>query len=89
MGLKTKANWAPKPYRLSDLPSGARNLILNNENLLVLTKLSAVSRVHRPAHMDYIGIKRVNDKGEIIGEDRFIGLYTSAAYNLNPMSILS
>ncbi|WP_196140525.1 NAD-glutamate dehydrogenase [Aliikangiella sp. G2MR2-5] len=87
LGLKTKANWAPKPYRLSDLPAGARNLILNNENLLVLTKLSAVSRVHRPAHLDYIGVKRINEKGEIIGEDRFIGLYTSAAYNLNPMSI--
>lgn len=87
LGLKTKENWHPKAYRLSDLPSRARNLILNNENLLVLTKLSAVSRVHRPAHIDYIGIKRVDDKGEIIGEDRFIGLYTSAAYNLNPMSI--
>jgi glutamate dehydrogenase len=87
LGLKTKANWLPKAYRLSDLPEGAQKLILNNENLLVLTKLSAVSRVHRPANLDYIGVKRVNDKGEIIGEDRFIGLYTSAAYNLNPMSI--
>ncbi|MGX5201301.1 NAD-glutamate dehydrogenase [Aliikangiella sp. IMCC44632] len=87
LGLKTKQNWKPKAYSLSDLPKGARNLILNSENLLVLTKLSAVSRVHRPAHIDYIGIKRVNEKGEIIGEDRFIGLYTSAAYNLNPMSI--
>lgn len=87
LGLKTKDNWQPKAYRLNDLPSRARNLILNNENLLVLTKLSAVSRVHRPAHIDYIGIKRVDEKGEIIGEDRFIGLYTSAAYNLNPMSI--
>ncbi len=87
LGLKTKANWAPKAYSLGDLPKGAKNLILNTENLLVLTKLSSVSRVHRPAHIDYIGIKRVNNKGEIIGEDRFIGLYTSAAYNLNPMSI--
>ena len=87
LGLKTKSNWCPKAYRLSDLPSGARNLILNNENLLVLTKLSAVSRVHRPAHIDYIGVKRVNEAGEIIGEDRFIGLYTSAAYNLNAMNI--
>jgi len=87
LGLKTKANWLPKAYKLSDLPGRARKLILNNENLLVLTKLSAVSRVHRPANLDYIGVKRVNEQGEIIGEDRFIGLYTSAAYNLNPMSI--
>ncbi|WP_444997987.1 NAD-glutamate dehydrogenase [Aliikangiella sp. IMCC44359] len=87
LGLKTKSIWKPKAYSLNDLPSGARNLILNSENLLVLTKLSAVSRVHRPAHIDYIGVKRVDDEGNIIGEDRFIGLYTSAAYNLNPMSI--
>ena len=87
LGLKKRDNWKPKPYKLSDLPSGARNLILNSQNVLVLTKLSAVSRVHRPAHIDYIGIKRVDKNGEIIGEDRFIGLYTSAAYNLNPMSI--
>ncbi len=87
LGLKTKASWKPRPYRLGELPDGARRLILNSENLLVLTKLSAVSRVHRPAHIDYIGIKRVDADGNIIGEDRFIGLYTSAAYNLNPMSI--
>ncbi|TQV76587.1 NAD-glutamate dehydrogenase [Aliikangiella marina] len=87
LGLKKRDNWKPKPYKLGDLPSGARNLILNTQNLLVLTKLSAVSRVHRPAHIDYIGIKRVDENGEILGEDRFIGLYTSAAYNLNPMSI--
>jgi glutamate dehydrogenase len=87
LGLKTKANWAPKAYSLNELPDRARELIMNNENLLVLTKLSAVSRVHRPAHLDYIGIKRINEAGEIIGEDRFIGLYTSAAYNMNPMLI--
>ncbi|MDH5433683.1 MAG: NAD-glutamate dehydrogenase [Gammaproteobacteria bacterium] len=87
LGLKTKPNWEPKPYNINDLPSGARNLILNNENLLVLTKLSATSRVHRPANIDYIGIKRVDKDGNVIGEDRFIGLYTSAAYNLNPMNI--
>ncbi len=87
LGLKTKVNWAPKPYYLKDLSKGAQELILTNENILVLTKLSSISRVHRPAHIDHVGIKRVNSKGEVIGEDRFIGLYTSAAYNLNPMNI--
>lgn len=87
LGLKTKANWRPKAYHLNDLPAGARSLILNAKNLLVLTKLSAVSRIHRPANIDYIGVKRLDSSGKIIGEDRFIGLYTSAAYNLNPMDI--
>ena len=87
LGLTALADWKPKAYKLDDLPRGARNLILKSDNLLVLTKLSAVSRVHRPAHLDYVGVKRVNDKGQIIGEDRFIGLYTSGAYNINPMNI--
>ncbi len=87
LGINTIDAWKPKAYKLDDLPKGARNLILKKDNLLVLTKLSAVSRVHRPAHIDYVGIKRVNQKGEMIGEDRFIGLYTSAAYNINPMNI--
>lgn len=87
LGINRLTSWKPKAYKLGDLPKGARNLILKKDNLLVLTKLSAVSRVHRPAHIDYVGIKRVNAKGEIIGEDRFIGLYTSAAYNINPMNI--
>jgi glutamate dehydrogenase len=87
LGLYTKNDWEPKAVALDDLPKGARDLILKTDNLMVLTKLSSVSRVHRPAHIDYVGVKRIDDKGNIIGEDRFIGLYTSAAYNLNPMHI--
>jgi len=87
LGLNKLERWKPKAYKLNDIPKGARELILKTNNLLVLTKLSAVSRVHRPAHLDYVGVKRVNARGEIIGEDRFIGLYTSAAYNINPMNI--
>ncbi|TAK71529.1 MAG: NAD-glutamate dehydrogenase, partial [Gammaproteobacteria bacterium] len=36
---------------------------------------------------DYIGIKRFNEKGELIGEHRFVGLYTSTAYNSSPRQI--
>jgi len=87
LGLVAMADWRPKAYKLDDLPKGARNLILKTDNLLVLTKLSAVSRVHRPAHLDYVGVKQVDEKGNIVGEHRFIGLYTSTAYNINPMNI--
>ncbi len=87
LGLSTMPLWAPKKYSLSDLPKGAQRLILDNTNALVLTKLSAISTVHRPAHIDYIGVKRFDKDGNVSGEDRFLGLYTSAAYNINPMSI--
>ena len=56
-------------------------------HLLVITKGNIRSTVHRPTFMDYIGVKRFNKKGDVIGEHRFLGLYTSAAYNRNPRSI--
>ncbi|MEL0639523.1 NAD-glutamate dehydrogenase [Pseudoalteromonas aliena] len=65
---------------LSELPEVARQEARSN-NLLILTKTNSVSRVHRPAYIDYIGIKRFDDKGNVIGEDRFIGLFSSSFYN--------
>ncbi len=55
--------------------------------LLTLTKSTAHSPVHRPAHMDYLGIKRFNDRGEVVGEWRFLGLYSSTAYSAPPNQI--
>lgn len=46
-----------------------------------MTKTRQRSRVHRPAHMDAIGIKLYGDKGKIVGERVYVGLFTSAAYN--------
>ena len=65
---------------LSDLPEIARKEA-QNEHLLILTKTNSVSRVHRPAYIDYIGIKRFDKDGKVIGEDRFIGLFSSNFYN--------
>lgn len=48
---------------------------------LVVTKATTKSIVHRPAYMDYVGVKKFNAKGNVIGEYRFLGLYTSAAYH--------
>ncbi|NVK24352.1 MAG: NAD-glutamate dehydrogenase [Gammaproteobacteria bacterium] len=52
-----------------------------SDNLLILTKTGTKSRVHRPAYMDYIGIKRFDSKGKVIGEHRFVGLYAASIYN--------
>ncbi|PJK01372.1 glutamate dehydrogenase [Lysobacteraceae bacterium NML91-0213] len=54
---------------------------------LILTKTNARSTVHRPGFMDYVGILQFDAKGRAIGEQRFIGLYTSAAYNRRPWDI--
>jgi len=57
------------------------------DNILILTKTNSKSRVHRPAHLDYIGIKRFNDKGKVIGEERFVGLFGSAYYTNSAMNL--
>jgi glutamate dehydrogenase len=70
----------------STLSECGRDIALG-KNLLILTKTNARSRVHRPVQLDYIGIKRFNDEGNVIGEDRFIGLFGSAYYTSSALEI--
>nr|MCU0312419.1 NAD-glutamate dehydrogenase [Acidimicrobiales bacterium] len=47
------------------------------KKLLILTKANSRSTVHRPAYLDYIGVKTFDADGEVTGERRFLGLFTS------------
>ncbi|MFL1431028.1 MULTISPECIES: NAD-glutamate dehydrogenase [unclassified Nocardiopsis] len=49
--------------------------------ILVLTKANSHSTVHRPKYLDYIGVKKFDAQGNIVGERRFLGLFTSQATN--------
>src|SRR5438552_9010720 len=57
------------------------------KDLLIITKANNRSTIHRPVPMDRVGIKRYDDKGDLIGEDRFLGLFTSAAYSRSAREI--
>ena len=70
----------------ADLPPQARKIALS-KNILIIAKTNTKSSVHRDTYTDYIGVKRFNEKGELIGERRFVGLYTSTAYHSNPRYI--
>jgi glutamate dehydrogenase len=49
--------------------------------LLVLAKSSTMSTVYRPTYLDYVAVRRFRqDTGELLGEYRFLGLYTQAAF---------
>jgi glutamate dehydrogenase len=48
---------------------------------IIVAKSNLRSRVHRRAVMDYIGVKRFGENGEVLGEDRFVGLFTAEAYD--------
>lgn len=54
--------------------------LLNTDNPLMITKATTKSTVHRPVFMDYIGVKKYDANGTVIGEKRFLGLYASSAY---------
>ncbi len=54
---------------------------LQEPSALVVAKSSLRSRVHRRVAADYIGVKRFDAQGEVIGETRFVGLFTAEAYN--------
>ncbi|MEI2455422.1 NAD-glutamate dehydrogenase [Lysobacter firmicutimachus] len=54
---------------------------------LILTKTNARSTVHRPGYMDYIGVLSFDADGRPVAEKRFLGLYTSSAYNRRPWDI--
>ncbi len=54
---------------------------------LIVTKSNVVSKVHRRAHMDYIGAKLYGADGTLAGELRIVGLFTSGAYTRAPRNI--
>ena len=68
------------------LASGIRRQSRSRDIVLV-TKANMESTVHRSGYLDYVGVKHFDPKGRLIGEKRFLGLWTSAAYSSNPKEI--
>jgi glutamate dehydrogenase len=61
------------------LPADARAKAREHK-LLVLTKANSRATVHRPSYLDYVGVKKFDANGNVVGERRFLGLFSSAAY---------
>jgi glutamate dehydrogenase len=71
---------------IANLPEQVRGFLLDPTPLLVM-KANKTSTVHRPVPLDSISVKRIDKSGKVIGEHRFIGLFTSVAYNQSPKEI--
>ena len=63
------------------VPREVRGLASSPTPLLLVTKANSRATVHRPGYLDYVGVKRYDSEGRVIGEHRFVGLFTSAAYS--------
>ena len=69
-----------KTIRSRPLATLADGGLTERDHPLIITKTRNRSHVHRGGYMDYLGVLQFNSKGEVVGERRFIGLFTSNAY---------
>ncbi|MFO1468689.1 MAG: NAD-glutamate dehydrogenase [Steroidobacteraceae bacterium] len=58
-----------------------------SSEIALVTKANSQSTVHRRGYLDYVGVKQYDRAGRLIGERRFLGLWTSAAYTTPPRDI--
>jgi len=70
----------------SEMPLEARVEALS-KHMLIISKSSIESTVHRAVKNDIIGVKIFDEDSNVIGEHRILGLYTSTAYNSRPYTI--
>lgn len=85
LGLAKKLSRKPRDFLLNTLSPSAFSMALSRQ--MIINKTNQLSRVHRPAYMDYIGVKKCDKKGNVIGEHRFYGFYTSSAYSQSTANI--
>src|SRR5580765_1541717 len=85
-GLGLRRN-DPTADRTTVRLSARASLKAREPRLLMITKANTRSTVHRPVHLDYVSVKRTDTAGNVVGEYRFIGLFTSTAYTESVLKI--
>ena len=60
---------------------------LKEPKLLIMTKAAVRSRIHRRVHLDYVGVKRFDPDGHLVGECVSSGCLTSTAYTRSVRAI--
>jgi glutamate dehydrogenase len=68
-----------KRVAYEELPDYVRRSAQEGD-LLLVDKANAPAPVHRRERMDYIGVRSLDESGQIIGMSRVIGLFTTKAY---------
>ena len=86
LGVLREPKLGGMSHSFAELPKELRALA-REPRLLVLTKANARATVHRPGYLDYIGVKRFDAAAKVVGERRFVGLYTSSAYHADPREV--
>jgi glutamate dehydrogenase len=74
---------APAPTALT----GALRREARAARAVLVTKSSSRASVHRGGYLDYVGVRTFDARGRVTGEHRFLGLWTSSAYESSPRTI--
>jgi glutamate dehydrogenase len=69
VGPRILASMSPEAYQR-----------VQEKRLLIITKANSRSTVHRSAFLDYVSLKVFDDQGTVVGERRFLGLFSAGAY---------
>ncbi len=85
LGILRRPLGTPPPP-VKHLPERVHEKALAPE-LLIITKTNTHSTVHRPGPLDYIGVRRFDDRGRVIGEDRILGLFNPLVFKCPPQEI--
>ena len=60
--------------------TGAQRKLARSAEPLFVTKANHLATVHRATYLDYVGAKEFDSRGAVVGEHRFLGLWTSGIY---------
>jgi len=77
LGILRHDRVGPSSFAL--LPEELKARALGPQRLIV-TKANSRSTVHRPSYLDYVAVKKLSLDGTVVGEYRFLGLFTHAAF---------
>lgn len=86
LGLFRMHGTKPDSVKVTDFNEGMTHFH-SSSDIVSFTKSSVRSRVHRHSYSDYVVVKQFNKDGEVCGESRFMGLYTSPVYTASPSNI--
>ncbi len=84
LGILAQRSDAARSTSFAALPRPLREAAMAPQSPILITKANSRSTVHRPTWLDFIGVKRYDDTGRVVGEHRLFGLFTSSAYAASP-----
>ena len=85
-GVFSRISNGAKHVTAEEFSEGTREFYGCGSNIF-FSKSNTRSNVHRDVYPDYIVVKKYDDKQRVVGEVRFLGLFTYSVYSMSPAQI--